>query len=468
MGGGVSTDDTYKLRVIRGSQGAPASPVPQRKSSVSQISPLPEIRSPPEHPVLLANQKSGLKRQGSKLDEEPPESVKLKHKQLSRQGSALTGHSEVQDSLSDKNGRLSRQGTQKNLIASGKDMNRQASSVGFRGTMCSPLHPWLLKSLNTGTTTLLDYELGRVIGRGLMGTVRIGRNKANKYVVFKAISKEYVIRHNDHRHIKNEKEILAALSCSFCVKLFGTFQDRNNVYFALEYCPGGELFQRLGRKKQFPPAVAKFYISEVCVALAHVQDKGYVYRDLKPENILLDEEGHCKLVDFGFATPAADASTKLKTLCGTPAYLSPEQLDGKFTNGYTRVVDWWSFGVLVFELLTGKTPFCKSNKESHYEIFLRILNKKISFPWGFDPISKDLVSQLCHANLDRRLCLPESIKAHKYFEIPWEAVANRELVPPFVPRIKEEGDVHYFKSYPFSGPRAGSDEGENRYGYFDF
>jgi len=148
--------------------------------------------------------------------------------------------------------------------------------------------------------------------------------------------------------------------------------------------------------------------------------------------------------------------------------IKPTQLDGKFTNGYTRVVDWWSFGVLVFELLTGKTPFCKSNKESHYEIFLRILNKKISFPWGFDPISKDLVSQLCHANLDRRLCLPESIKAHKYFEIPWEAVANRELVPPFVPRIKEEGDVHYFKSYPFSGPRAGSDEGENRYGYFDF
>ena len=89
------------------------------------------------------------------------------------------------------------------------------------------------------------------------------------------------------------------------------------------------------------------------MALEHVQELGFVYRDLKPENIILDEEGHCKLVDFGFSTPCANNETKLHTLCGTPAYLSPEQLDGKFTNGYTRVVDWWSYGVLVYELLTG-------------------------------------------------------------------------------------------------------------------
>lgn len=301
-----------------------------------------------------------------------------------------------------------------------------------------------------------------------MGTVRIAKNKAGKYLVFKAVRKDYVVKHNDHRHIQNEKNILQALNCSFCVRLFGTFQDRTNVYYALEFCPGGELFQRLGRKKQFPPDEAKFYVSEVFVALEHVQELGYVYRDLKPENILLDEEGHCKLVDFGFSTPCADNTTKLHTLCGTPAYLSPEQLDGKFTNGYTRVVDWWSFGVLVYELLTGKTPFCHSNKESHYEIFLRILNKRISFPWGMDAMSKDLVMKLCHAQLDKRLVGALDIKLHPYFSMPWPDVAQRRLVPPFVPRIKEEGDIHYFKSY--AAPSLSKDGGADDlgHGHFDF
>ena len=304
-----------------------------------------------------------------------------------------------------------------------------------------------------------------------MGTVRIAKNKNGKYLVFKGVRKDYVVKHNDHRHVQNEKDILKALNCSFCVKLFGTFQDKTNIYYALEYCPGGELFQRLGRKKYFPPAEAKFYISEVFVALEHVQELGYVYRDLKPENVILDEEGHCKLVDFGFSTPCADNTTKLHTLCGTPAYHSPEQLDGTFTNGYTRVVDWWSFGVLIYELLTGKTPFCRSHKESHYEIFLRILNKKIWFPWGFDAVSRDIVMKLCHAQLDKRLCSAPDIKQHKYFEMPWDQVSARKLVPPFVPRIKDEGDIHYFKTYAMGAALQGRDsneEADNRYGYFDF
>ena len=301
-----------------------------------------------------------------------------------------------------------------------------------------------------------------------MGTVRIAKNKSGKYLVFKAVRKDYVMKHNDMRHIQNEKDILRSLNNSFCVKLFGTFQDRTNIYYALEYCPGGELFQHLGRKKTFSIEEAKFYLSEVFIALEHVQELGYVYRDLKPENIILDEEGHCKLVDFGFSTPCADNITKLHTLCGTPAYLSPEQLDGKFTNGYTRVVDWWSYGVLIYELLTGKTPFCRSNKDSHYEIFLRILNKRISFPWGFDSTSKELVSKLCHAKIDQRLCSAPDIKQHGFFTMPWLEVSARRLVPPFVPRIKEEGDIHYFKSY--AAPLVPKDNGadDQGYGYFDF
>ena len=158
-------------------------------------------------------------------------------------------------------------------------------------------------------------------------------------------------------------------------------------------------------------------------------------------------------MDFGFTTKP-DNQGLIHTICGTPAYLSPEQLNGKFTNGYTKIVDWWSLGVLIYELLTGKTPFCKSNRESSYEIYLRILRTSISFPRTFDPASKELVQSLCHADLSKRMSDPEIIKSNAYFEVPWAAVQARKLVPPFVPRIKEELDRdHYFDTYNDGGNR---------------
>lgn len=284
-----------------------------------------------------------------------------------------------------------------------------------------------------------------------MGTVRLAKTGKGKYCVFKGVQKSYVRKHKDERHIASEKSILQTLNSPFCIKLFGTFQDKENLYFALEFAPGGELFHRLGKKKSFPAPVAKFYMSEVFVALEHVHSYGFVYRDLKPENIMLDEEGHCKLIDFGFSTSVADLPDgKLHTLCGTPAYLSPEQLDGKFTNGYTKIIDWWAFGVLLYELLTGSTPFCSNPRDSHYEIFLRILKNKISYPRSMDNPSRELISQLCLPQVEKRLTDVEDIKKREYFEMPWAEVEKRNLVPPFVPRLtpEQEGDLHYFDAYP--------------------
>lgn len=135
--------------------------------------------------------------------------------------------------------------------------------------------------------------------------------------MLKSVKKDYINKHNDLRHVKNEKTILTTLHSPFCIKLFGTFQDRVYLHFALEYAPGGELFHRLGRKKSFAPAVAKFYATEVFSALEHVQKMGFVYRDLKPENVILDEDGHCKLVDFGFSRPAPTDDDRIHTLCKT-------------------------------------------------------------------------------------------------------------------------------------------------------
>ena len=301
-----------------------------------------------------------------------------------------------------------------------------------------------------------------------MGTVCICKTKTDKYFVLKGVSKQSIVKHNDFRHINNEKDLLKLMNSPFCVKLFGTFQDRKNVYFALELCPGGELFQRLQRKTCFPLDEAKFYVCEVLIALEHVQSLGFVYRDLKPENVMLDEDGHCKLVDFGFSRPCP-VDGKMQTLCGTPAYLSPEQLDGKFTQGYTASVDWWSYGVLLYELLVGATPFSQSHNDSHYEIFLRILKKKIHFPWQFDAHAKSLISSLCHPQLEKRLQRVVEIKNSAFFTVSWSGVAARQLVPPHVPRLhRDKVDDRYFRAYsdssggssPGADPLGGVNAGE--------
>ena len=319
----------------------------------------------------------------------------------------------------------------------------------------SSIFPWLIKDadLNRPKISQENITYKKVIGYGLMGVVRIAKLKdSNSYFAVKSIRKDYIKRHNDHRHIENERVILSKLkNVPFCINLFGTFQDTRNVCFAMEWAVGGELFRRLDRKENFSNEASKFYAIEIFAALDHIHSLGYVYRDLKPENVMLDENGHCKLVDFGFST-LPDSDGLCHTNVGTPEYLSPEQLNGKFTNGYTRIVDWWSLGCFIYELVVGITPFCRSknSRETPYAIYLRVLKGKINFPRKVDQDTKDLVCQLCCPDLSRRLSNPEDIKRHAYFERvngKWDFVKKMKMVPPFVPRIRDDGDDRHFDDY---------------------
>ena len=338
-----------------------------------------------------------------------------------------------------KNGRAALKGAVKAVMA----INRMSSSTFGRGKLkMSTSFPWLIKEAdyNVSKLSMESIEFKRVIGYGLMGIVRLAKLKdCNGYFAIKSIRKDYVKRHHDDRHIRNEKEILMKLrSFPFCITFFGTFQDNKAIHFAMELAAGGELFRRLNKKENFSSQVSKFYAIEILVALEHIHSLGYVYRDLKPENVMLDENGHCKLVDFGFAA-LPDSNGLCHTNVGTPAYLSPEQLNGKFTNGYTRIVDWWAFGCFIYELMVGVTPFCKDNRETPYAIYLRVLKGKINFPRRMDSESKDLINQLCFYDVNKRLTEPSVIKDHSYFSVvssKWDLVKKLSLVPPFVPRIR--------------------------------
>lgn len=198
----------------------------------------------------------------------------------------------------------------------------------------------------------------------------------------------------------------------------------------------------MNRQTIFGPQTTKFYATEICAALLHIHGKGYCHRDIRPENILLDEDGHCKIVDFGYARPCISDEVTMSTICGSLAYQSPEQLTSKFT-GYTRTVDWWSFGVLIVEMMTGKTPFAKSPSDSPNDIYSRIFNQKIKFPSDIDADTKIFVQQLLTADFTERLKGGDSISSHSYFNLDWNKVNRRRLLPPYVPKFAQEGDVHF-------------------------
>lgn len=271
----------------------------------------------------------------------------------------------------------------------------------------------------------------------------------SKYFVIKSIRKDAIMQHNEEKHIRSEKACLLRLSSPFCVKLFATYSDRKYICFAMEYLPGGDLHHtRLSRYAPygFPAEHVRFYLTEVACALEHVHSLQMVHRSLSPENIAIDEDGHIKLIDFGYAT-ACSAGQRLLSICGKPAYMSPEQLRCTAATGYSgygQEVDWWSYGVVLFELITGKTPFWKDDSDS-YEVLSHRVHQRIHFVPSFEKSSKEIVLALLRPGMHVRMCKDVDVKQHAYFKVPWEVMAQRRVIPPFIPHLSNSSaDVSYF------------------------
>mmetsp|Transcript_33977 Transcript_33977/g.44850 ORF Transcript_33977/g.44850 Transcript_33977/m.44850 type:complete len:433 (+) Transcript_33977:206-1504(+) len=309
-------------------------------------------------------------------------------------------------------------------------------------------YPWLLKDtkLPTGVNTN-HFDFNKVLGTGLFGVVWLARYKRYQgYVAVKQMAKA-AIETNVHRILQEKDAMLDLAGHPFIPCLFGTFQNETDVFFVMEYIPGGELFSRLISSKngRFPVEVAKFYACEVLCALEHAHSKGYVYRDLKPENVLIDEEGHIRLVDFGF-TCKLDEDGKAQSIVGTPAYQSPEQLNAKTNGGYTQAVDMWAFGCLIYEMLFSRTPFeGKTRKESPYQIYARVQKGKVSFPRRFPGHLRETLKGLFELDFKKRFTTVRSVKLSSYFSrVDWLAVLDYRAAPPFTPELLSEADSHYF------------------------
>ncbi|KAF8368295.1 rskn-2 [Pristionchus pacificus] len=291
-----------------------------------------------------------------------------------------------------------------------------------------------------------NFALLKVLGKGAYGKVflvrKIGGSDHNTIYAMKVLRKTRVVsKQKTLEHTLAERQVLERLrGVPFLVQIYYAFQTDTKLHIVMEYVRGGELFTHLCSRGAFDLSSAKFVIAELIMAIDILHQKKIIYRDLKLENILIDEEGHIKLTDFGLSKLILpEGLMRANSYCGTIEYMSPEV-----------VVDWWSMGVIAFELLTGCSPFTvDGGANSSRDIAKRILTKPVPFPKTMDAQAKTFITSLLDKKLERRLGFKgvNEIKNHPFLaDIDWDAAANRHMKPFTVPSLTSEVDVGNFSN----------------------
>jgi len=302
-----------------------------------------------------------------------------------------------------------------------------------------------------GECNLEQFDLGVTLGTGSFGRVRFVTYKENGDIyALKMLKKSEVVRLQQVDHMISERSILIGLNHPFIVNLATTFQDPRYLYMVLEYVQGGELFTHLRKAGRFDHPTAKFYSASVVSIFEYLHKSDVIYRDLKPENLLFDAAGYLKITDFGFAKVV---TFKTYTLCGTPEYIAPEVLLNK---GHGKGVDWWTLGILTYEMLAGQPPFVD---EDPMGIYQQILNGKLNFPRYMEHNVKSLLKKILVADLTKRYgCRTngvEDIKKHKWFsDLEWQVLLDRGLSGPIIPEVNGANDTSNFDPYPDSEEEA--------------
>jgi len=281
--------------------------------------------------------------------------------------------------------------------------------------------------------SLEDFTLLKVVGKGSFGKVLQVRNRhSNKVYAMKQLKKSHIIKRNQMEHTMTERSVMQKMRHNFIVRLHFAFQTDRKLFMLLDYCSGGELFFHLGKAGRFTENRARFYASEIVLALEYLHGKSIIYRDLKPENCLLDEKGHVKLTDFGLSKTNIKGNQTTHSFCGTPEYLAPEILR---RNGHGKPADWWSLGALLFEMLMGMPPFYSRDRD---RLFEKILHSELRFPNYFSKKSQNILMALMERNPSKRLGSEKvgKVREHVFFYgVDWLRLGRLEIEPPFKPRI---------------------------------
>ncbi|KAJ8257700.1 hypothetical protein GJAV_G00188750 [Gymnothorax javanicus] len=298
-----------------------------------------------------------------------------------------------------------------------------------------------------------DFELIRVIGRGSYAKVLLVRLKKNDQTyAMKVVKKELVHDDEDIDWVQTEKHVFEQASSNpFLVGLHSCFQTESRLFLVIEYVNGGDLMFHMQRQRKLPEEHARFYAAEICIALNFLHEKGIIYRDLKLDNVLLDHEGHIKLTDYGMCKEGIRPGDTTSTFCGTPNYIAPEILRGE---DYGFSVDWWALGVLMFEMMAGRSPFdiITDNPDMNTEeyLFQVILEKPIRIPRSLSVKAAGVLNGFLKKDPKERLgCHVQTgiteIKSHTFFRsIDWDQLEKKQVTPPFKPQMTDDYGLDNF------------------------
>ncbi|CAD8181455.1 unnamed protein product [Paramecium octaurelia] len=281
-----------------------------------------------------------------------------------------------------------------------------------------------------GRQQLNEFTILRHLGRGTNGKVMLVQHKpTQKQYAMKVVCKNKVQSLTQKKYIKTERKILEISDCSFITKLHYAFQTQTKLYFIIDYVSGGELFYHLKMNGKMSEKKVRFYAAEILLGLDYLHKENIIYRDLKPENILLDNEGHIKICDFGLCKLCTQGDNYAKSFCGTLEYLAPEVISGDM---YSKVCDWWTYGVLLYVMLTGRLPFQNDSKK---EMMKSILMEQFEIPNDLSEEAHDLLQKLLKKNPKERLGAirdATEIQEHEFFkDIDFVKLERREIKPPF-------------------------------------
>uniref|UniRef100_A0A8C9YXF8 Protein kinase C n=1 Tax=Sander lucioperca TaxID=283035 RepID=A0A8C9YXF8_SANLU len=286
-----------------------------------------------------------------------------------------------------------------------------------------------------------NFVFHKVLGKGSFGKVLLAELKGSgEYFAVKALKKDVVLMDDDVECTMVEKRVLAlAWDNPFLTHLYSTFHTKEHLFFVMEYLNGGDLMFHIQEKGRFELYRATFYSAEIICGLQFLHTKGIIYRDLKLDNVMLDHEGHIKIADFGMCKENVFGENRATTFCGTPDYIAPEILLGQ---KYSFSVDWWSFGVLLYEMLVGQSPFHGDDED---ELFESIRMDTPHYPRWINKEAKDLLEQLFERDPTRRLGIVGNVRLQPFFKtINWQALESREIEPPFKPKVKAPNDCSNF------------------------
>ncbi|XP_028808582.1 serine/threonine-protein kinase AtPK2/AtPK19 [Neltuma alba] len=316
-----------------------------------------------------------------------------------------------------------------------------------------------------------DFEILKVVGQGAFAKVYQVRKKGTSEIyAMKVMRKDKIMEKNHAEYMKAERDILTQIEHPFIVQLRYSFQTKYRLYLVLDFVNGGHLFFQLYHQGLFREDLARIYAAEIVSAVSHLHTNGIMHRDLKPENILLDADGHVMLTDFGLAKQF-ESDTRSNSMCGTIEYMAPEIILGK---GHDKAADWWSVGILLYEMLTGKPPFCGGNRE---KIQQKIIKDKIKLPAFLSSEAHSLLKMLLQKDATKRLGSGTrgslEIKNHKWFKpINWRKLDSREVQPSFRPEVAGKHCVANFEKrwtdMPIVDSPAASPNGVNLFKDFSY